>query len=146
MRRSTAATFALSLWAAGLLLSSPAHSCIAYQDFRIESVKNAALVFRGRVIDYEPAIQKWIAAITFSVVEMYRGDRRPRLRLTWRNSTFELPRTWNQPKELIVAAEPNVPPDVFQEPFGVLQEACSSPFLLNDTAENRMKVRALVGM
>ena len=77
---------------------------------------------------------------------MYRGDCRDTLRLSWRNSTFELPRTWHRPKELIVAAEPNVPPDVFQEPFGVLQEACSSPFLLNDTEENRKKVGALVGM
>jgi hypothetical protein len=128
------------------LLSSPAWSCAAFQDFRIEAIKDATLVFRGRVVDYSPPNKKRIATIALRIVEMYRGDRRHTLRLSWRNSTFELPRTWDQPKELIVAAEPNVAPDVFQDPFGVLQEACSSPFLLDDTEQNRKKVRALVGM
>src|SRR5688500_6838369 len=47
---------ALGLVAGGLLLNSPAQSCAVFRPFRLEAIKNAAMVFRGLVVDYSPRI------------------------------------------------------------------------------------------
>ena len=140
------AAIAVSVVGTALLLSSPAQSCTVYQNFRLEAIKNASVVFRGRVVDYTVARDPRFrfATIGFKLVELYRGEWSDPLRLAWYNSTFQLPATWHQSPDAIVAAVPNPYPTASNERLAVLQEACSSPFLLEDTPKIRDKVRALV--
>jgi hypothetical protein len=139
------AAIALGLVAGVLLLNSPAQSCAVFRPFRFEAIKNATLVFKGRVVDYSPRIGKAPATITFKIIEMYRGDRYDTLKLTWPNETFGTPLTWDHSPEAIVAAIRNpLPPALSKEQFAVFQETCSSAFLLEDTAATREKVRALI--
>jgi hypothetical protein len=150
------ALFATTL-VGGLLLNSSAWSCVVFQPFRFEAIKAASIVFRGRVINYGPRVGNAPATIEFKIVEVYRGDHSDQLKLSWPNETFETPRTWTGSPEVIVAAVPNPYhahlndprfnarlSALAKEPFAVFQEACSSPFLLEDTSENRSKVRALL--
>jgi hypothetical protein len=137
---------ALGLVAGGLLLNSPVQSCALFQPFRLEAIKNATMVFRGLVVDYSPRIGASPASIEFKIIEVYRGDRYDTLKLSWPNETFETPRAWNGPTELIVGAMPNqMPSALSNERLAVFQEPCSTAFLLEDTAATRDKVRALIG-
>ena len=97
-------------------------------------------VFRGEVIGYNPRNGGIAATINFEVKERIRGEMPDRLTISWHHWTFGTPATWSRPRNLIVAADgiPEFPV------FRILQKPCSLPFLLDDTEENRDKVRRLV--
>jgi len=99
------------------------------------------MVFKGEVIDYEPPPgaggihQK--AYITFKVLETLWGPAQETWRLSWRNSTFGLPRDWaREPKVVLVAATTTFTEIDKTEPR-VLQEPCNMPFMHKDSEEYR---------
>lgn len=137
-----------------MLVNSSAWSCIMARPFRLEAIRNAPIIFSGRVIDYLPrSVTGGPATIEFEMIEVYRGDRDDTVRLSWSNETFGIPATWPYAPEVIVAAKPNpyrnrTEPRMVawaKEHLVVFQESCSVPFFLADTPQIRAKVRALIG-
>jgi hypothetical protein len=133
-------TLALALLV--LVTAAPATACPFPNTFDFQYIAQATVVFRGEVVAYEPpksGIHK--AFITFKVLQTYHGPSRETWRLSWRNATFGLPKQWNRPDRLLVAATTRL--NRFEEVFRldegeprVLQDICTMAFLLDDTARN----------
>lgn len=122
----------------------PASACIVAKPFKVDEVRNAKVVFRGKLTDYQSGSGKFgdAAILTFKVIQTLLGPERDSWTIRWYNSTFGTPRIWRGSANQIVAAQIRVIEGQVSESADVLQESCAPPFLLDDTETNRAKIEA----
>jgi hypothetical protein len=160
--RAVAATLVAFSFVAGLEPQS-VQACITDLPLRPVDVRQADVVFTGRLLKYErvspgrPDSLSDYGLITIRVETVMQGQITGDIQLYWWNSTFGVPKEWTRGENLLVAARradrPGLPlrgpsatvfpsrrPDLPQ----VLQAPCSSPFIFPSSSENIETMQAVL--
>jgi hypothetical protein len=141
----------------------PAHACRASTPLVVEDIRQADLVFTGRLVRYElvspgrPNSLDEYALLTVRVDTVLKGTASGDVQLYWWNSTFGVPKTMEAAGPVLVAATSaaakSLPlrgpsatvfasrrPDLPQ----ILQAPCSSAFILPDSPTAEENVRTIL--
>lgn len=154
-----AVTILLAIAAANV----PAHACILRAERNLDDVKFADLVVVGRVVNYKiiRREESWpklsdFARFDIEVGEVLIGERRPKVSVTWDNSTFGEPENMPAGPFLIALRDPKspIPPLRGPSPYigpnpdpaalTVLQAPRASPFIFEATSEEAKAVRKII--
>jgi hypothetical protein len=142
------------------LMPNTAQACEMYRNFEIDQIEEAGVVAIGRISDYELVADPKYAELrkermdttstdyaefVFNIDEVIGGNPPKKLQVRWHNSTFELPKSLSAAPVVIALYPPpayqNPSPYKYRPALAILQEPCSSPFMLETTPENIARVK-----
>lgn len=163
MQPSAARLNSLVLMALATSAAQPALACVAFAPFEIEDVRQADVVFSGKLVRYEivspgrPNTLDDYGLLTVRVDDVLKGNASGEMQLYWWNSTFEIPESIGHPNALLIAAvhadRPSLPlrgPSATAYPtrrpdlLHVMQAPCSSAFILPNSSHNADDIRAIL--
>ncbi|OJW70798.1 MAG: hypothetical protein BGO57_03895 [Sphingomonadales bacterium 63-6] len=149
--------------AGSFLLLSPtsADACIIFTPAKLEQIRQADVVFTGDIVSYDilehdgPFFPTETGLITVKVRSTIKGTLPPAVRLTWYNSTFELPSDLLAFRPAILAATyggsdyprgPNLPDagNPSTDNLILFQPPCSSEFILPHSSAGEEVVRRVL--
>jgi hypothetical protein len=126
-------------------MATPAYACEMHEPLDINDIKNADVVAIGRIENYELVRFQRYPNAEYARFEVYidkliKGQPPRKVAVTWSNSTFGIPESRQSGPFLIALTNPT-PSNVSifgpaeRDSFSVVQGVCSSPFMLNPSAE-----------
>lgn len=135
---------------------SPAASCQTESALNLDDVRWAAVVIEGSVSKFDvirDAAARY-ALINIDVTRTLKGESRSSWKFYWANSSFAFSDSWDYGDPIIIAAFRPQPPNSEYWYGGshedrpdllhVMQQACSEPFILPSTEENKSNLQRAI--